>query len=63
MKWVRSTKHLQRGQSSMEYVVVCSALALGLGLGMVDDASALKQFLALLKLAYEKFTFALSLPG
>ena len=55
-------RRLQRGQSSMEYVVVCSALALALGLSLFDDGSALHELIEALKLAYRKFSFSLSLP-
>lgn len=51
-----------RGQSSMEYAVVCAALALALGLGMVDDTSVLRELLRALQTAYQRFSFALSLP-
>ena len=54
---------LQRGQSSMEYVVACAALALVLGVGMVDDSSVLKQLVDAFKVAYQKFSHSLSLPS
>jgi hypothetical protein len=53
----------QRGQSSMEYVIVCAALALVLGIGMVDDTSVLRQLIDAFKVAYQKFSHALSLPS
>lgn len=53
----------QHGQSSMEYVVVCAAIALALGVGMVDDDSGLKQLLDAFKTAYQHFSYAISLPG
>lgn len=53
----------QCGQSLMEYVIVCAALALVLGIGMVDSNSALRQLIEALRLAYQKFSYALSLPG
>lgn len=59
----RAPSGLQRGQSSIEYVVVCAALALTLGVGMVDDTSVLKELIEALKVAYQKFSYALSLPG
>lgn len=52
----------QSGQSSMEYVVICAAIALTLGLGLSDDQSALWQLIQNFRLGYEKFSFALSLP-
>jgi hypothetical protein len=52
----------QRGQSSIEYVLVCAAFALALGISLADD-SALREILNLFKVAYEKFTHAISLPG
>lgn len=52
----------QRGQSSVEYTVVCAALVFALGVGLVDDASVLRQLLEALRVAYQRFSFALSLP-
>lgn len=52
----------QRGQSSLEYVVVCAALVFALGISMADDTSVLKQLIDGFKTAYEKISFALSLP-
>ncbi len=52
----------QFGQSSIEYTVVCVALALALGIGMSSDDSVLKQLLEGFRTAYEKFSYALSLP-
>lgn len=57
------TRSPQKGQSSMEYVVVCTALALTLGIGMWSDDSVLKELLQAFRTAYEKIAFALSLPG
>lgn len=54
--------HRLRGQSSVEYAVVCAALAFALGVGMVDSNSVLRQLLLALQAAYQKFSFALSLP-
>lgn len=58
------SKHLvaQRGQSSMEYVVVCAALAFALGIGMVDEHSVLYELVNAFKTAYQKFSYAISLP-
>ena len=52
----------QRGQSSMEYVVLCAALVFALGFGMVDNQSALRELLDAFVLAYKKISFAISLP-
>ena len=53
----------QRGQSSMEYVVVCAALALALGIGMANDQSVLWQLLEAFKTVYHNFSYSISLPG
>ncbi|MYN29169.1 hypothetical protein [Duganella levis] len=53
----------QDGQSSMEFVIVCAALALALGIGMSGDSSVLKQLLDAFKTAYQDFSYAISLPG
>lgn len=50
------------GQSSIEYVVVCAALALALGLGMSDNNSVLVQLIDAFKLVYTRISFAYSLP-
>ena len=47
----------------MEYVVVCAALALALGVGMSSDTSVLQQLLDGFKSAYQNFSYAISLPG
>jgi len=52
----------QRGQSSIEYVVVCAALAMALGIGMVNDTSVLNTLLNAFQTAYQKISFSLSLP-
>ncbi|THF64568.1 hypothetical protein E6C76_10915 [Pseudothauera nasutitermitis] len=52
----------QTGQSMVEYVVVCTALALALGVGLGSDDSALWQLIQNFRLGYQKFSFALSLP-
>lgn len=54
--------HRMRGQSTTEYAVVCAALAFALGVGMVDDTSVLRELLRALQTAYQKFSFAISLP-
>lgn len=53
----------QRGQSSMEFVVVCAALAIALGVGMSGNTSVLEQLLDAFKDAYQDFSYAISLPG
>lgn len=50
------------GQSSVEYAVVCSALAIALGVGMAGDDSVLKQLLDALGIWYQRFSFGLSIP-
>ena len=50
------------GQSSMEYVVVCAALAVALGIGMSDNTSVLQQLIDAFRLAYTRIAFAYSLP-
>jgi hypothetical protein len=54
--------NIQRGQSSMEYVVVCAALALTLGIGMSNDNSVLRQLLEAFRTGYQRVSFALSIP-
>lgn len=56
------TRTFEQGQSSMEYLLVCAALAFALGVGMVDDNSALRQLLDAFVLSYQKISFATSLP-
>ena len=50
------------GQSSIEYVVVCAALAFALGVGMSDRNSVLGQLIDAFRLAYTRIAFAYSLP-
>lgn len=57
-----SNRAAQRGQSSVEYAIVCAAIAMALGIGMVDERSVLWQLLDGLRTAYAKFSYALSLP-
>ena len=52
----------QVGQSSLEYVVVCAAIALVLGVGMHQDDSILKILLESFRTGYQRISFALSLP-
>lgn len=58
----RTAMRRQRGQSATEYVVVCAALASALGIGMLDDDSALKQLLESFHNAYQHYSHAVSLP-
>jgi hypothetical protein len=53
----------QMGQSSMEFVVVCAALAIALGVGMNGPTSVLQQLLNAFKTAYQNFSYAISLPS
>lgn len=46
----------------MEYLVVCAALAFALGLAMWNDGSVLKELIDAFNVAYEKISFALSIP-
>lgn len=55
-------KAKQRGQSMIEYLVVTSAILFALGLGVVDDNSVLRMMWNALRLAYQRFTFSMSLP-
>lgn len=48
------------GQSAVEYAVVCAAIALTLGMGMADADSVLWQLVDALRMAYQKFTYAIS---
>jgi hypothetical protein len=61
----RITKKCYRsalGQSMVEYLVLTAAIALALGVGMVDDTSALRQLINAYTSAYRKISFAISLP-
>lgn len=51
-----------KGQSSVEYAIVCAALALALGVGMSDNTSVLVQLIDAFKLAYTRIAFSYSLP-
>ena len=62
MRFESSMRKGQSGQSMVEYVVVCTALALVLGVGMSNDDSVLWQLLQAFRTAYQRFSFALSLP-
>lgn len=52
----------ESGQAMVEYVVVTLALALALGIGMADDSSVVWQLAQALRVAYQRFSYALSLP-
>lgn len=58
----QSLGRTQSGQSMVEYVVVCTALALVLGIGMLDDSSILWQLLDAFQKTYQNFNYSLSLP-
>lgn len=51
-----------KGQSSVEYLVVCAALAFALGVGMWNDTSVLRELLQAFREAYEKISYSLSIP-
>lgn len=53
----------QEGQSSVEYAIVCAALAIALGVGMSGESSVLRQLLGAFRSAYQDFSHAISLPG
>ncbi|SDX79968.1 hypothetical protein SAMN04515617_1078 [Collimonas sp. OK242] len=52
----------QAGQASLEYAIVCAALAFALGVGMIDSNSVLWQLIDAFKVAYHKYSYSLSLP-
>ena len=52
---------LQRGQSSVEYAVICAAIALALGVGMANQDSVLWQLVDAFRTGYQNFTFAISI--
>jgi len=49
------------GQSMVEYLVVCAALMLALGIGMGPDSSLLK-LIAAFQSAYQNYSYSISLP-
>ena len=53
---------LQRGQSTIEYTVVCAALAFALFVDLNSANSAVKNILDNFTNAYQKISYALSLP-
>lgn len=64
-----SLKPVQRGQSSIEYVIVCSALAAALFVPIKDDVASpdkarttVQIILEGFQTAYQKFSYAISLP-
>lgn len=52
----------EAGQAMLEYVVVCAALAVALGIGLGSDDSVLWQLIQGFRVGYQRFSFALSLP-
>jgi hypothetical protein len=60
---VKIAARRQRGQSSMEYIVVCGALVLALGIGMSNDQSVLRELLEAFRTPYHNFSYSISLPG
>ena len=50
------------GQAMVEYVVVCTVLALALGIGMADENSILWQLVAGFQQYFRNFSYAISLP-
>jgi hypothetical protein len=62
LKLIACKSRWQYGQSSIEYAIVCTALAFALGVGMIDDHSVLWQLIDALRLVYQKFSYAISLP-
>jgi hypothetical protein len=56
-------RNRQHGQSTFEYAVACAAIAVVLGLGMLDSGSPLYDLLQRLREAYERYAFAMSLPA
>lgn len=53
----------QAGQSAMEYLVVCAALAFALGIGLSSEDSVLRMLLDAFAESYDKFAYAISLPS
>jgi hypothetical protein len=47
----------------MEYIVVCGALVLALGIVMSNDQSVLRELLEAFRTAYHNFSYSISLPG
>ncbi len=60
---VKSTRSARQcGQSSIEYVVVCTAVAFALGVGMSDHNSVLWELIEAFKTAYQNISYAISIP-
>lgn len=66
----RGKHQLQRGQALLEYLVVCAALAFALFYPIRDDAASpdkarttVQIVLDGFKLAYQKISYSISLPG
>ena len=53
---------LQRGQVAVEYAIASLTLALVLGVGMADDGSVLWELIRSFQTAYQRFSYALSIP-
>lgn len=60
---MRLSPRRQQGQATFEYAVACAAIALALGLGMIGPESPLADLLDHLRQAYQRYAFAMSLPG
>lgn len=52
----------QRGQVATEYAIASIALALILGIGMIDDGSVLWELIRGFQTAYQRFSYAISIP-
>lgn len=62
MKKPLTLPFLQTGQSMIEYTFASLALALLLGIGLYDDGHVLAMLARAFQTAYQRFTFAISLP-
>ena len=58
---MQNVRH-HHGQSTIEYTVVCAALAFALFVDLNSSNSALKNILDNFTSAYQKISYALSLP-
>ena len=58
----RTSLNRQSGQSMVEYVVVCSAMALVLVISTGEDGSVLMQLIDAFQQAYKNFSYIISLP-